>query len=231
MRFLGGHADALYEQAGDVASFIHGKQMRPIMMFGEKRSAAFKDVPSSHELEFNIALPQFRAIVVRAGTPPDRLEYLSEVFAKIARSPDYAQFLEAQFAAPDSFIDASKAPAFVRDQLEEMKKVVATNWSRPGRPVMSAARLRPALPYLVGLVVAAALYYAADHIAYTPRGSELGPDLWPKAAIGLMAIVCLVEIARALAGAGATRAVAELLAQEDGAGARPTRRSWSAASC
>ena len=80
---------------------------------------------------------------------------------------------------------------------------------------LRSARLRPALPYLVGLVVAAALYYAADHIAYTPRGSELGPDVWPKAAIGLMAIVCLVEVARALAGAGATRAVAELLAQED----------------
>jgi tripartite-type tricarboxylate transporter receptor subunit TctC len=124
---LGGHADALYEQAGDVASFIHGKQMRPIMMFGEKRSAAFNEVPSSHELGFKIALPQFRAIVVRAGTPPDRLKFLSDAFAKIAGSPDYAQFLEAQFAAPDSFIDASKAPAFVRDQLEEMKKAVATN--------------------------------------------------------------------------------------------------------
>jgi putative tricarboxylic transport membrane protein len=86
---------------------------------------------------------------------------------------------------------------------------------------LRAARLRPAFPYVVGLVVAAALYYAADHIAYTPRGSELGPDLWPKAAIGLMAIVCLVEIARALAGAGATRAVTELLAQEDEASAPP----------
>jgi putative tricarboxylic transport membrane protein len=86
---------------------------------------------------------------------------------------------------------------------------------------MSVARLRSALPYLVGLVVAAALYYAADRIAYTPRGSELGPDLWPKAAIGLMAIVCLIEIARALAGAGAPRAVAELLTQEDEASAPP----------
>src|SRR5436853_327885 len=35
---LGGHADALYEQAGDVGSFLHGKQMRPILMFGDTRS-------------------------------------------------------------------------------------------------------------------------------------------------------------------------------------------------
>src|SRR5690349_11146257 len=44
---LGGHADALYEQAGDVAQFLNGKQMRPILLFGEKRLAAFKDVPTS----------------------------------------------------------------------------------------------------------------------------------------------------------------------------------------
>ena len=69
---LGGHADALYEQAGDVGSFLHGKQMRPILMFGEKRSDSFKDVPTSYEFGFQVALPQFRAIVVRAGTPPDR---------------------------------------------------------------------------------------------------------------------------------------------------------------
>ena len=96
---------------------------------------------------------------------------------------------------------------------------------------MSAARLRPALPYLVGLVVAAALYYAADHIAYTPRGSELGPDMWPQ---------------------GRDRPDGDRLSRRDRAGARrrrcdarrrrtarpggragapPQRRSWSAASC
>ena len=34
---LGGHADALYEQAGDVAQFIKSGQMRPLLMFGDKR--------------------------------------------------------------------------------------------------------------------------------------------------------------------------------------------------
>ena len=33
---LGGHADALYEQAGDVAQFIKSGEMRPILMFGEQ---------------------------------------------------------------------------------------------------------------------------------------------------------------------------------------------------
>jgi tripartite-type tricarboxylate transporter receptor subunit TctC len=31
---LGGHVDALYEQAGDVAQYITSKQIKPIIIFG-----------------------------------------------------------------------------------------------------------------------------------------------------------------------------------------------------
>jgi tripartite-type tricarboxylate transporter receptor subunit TctC len=124
---LGGHADALYEQAGDVAQFLNNKQMRPILLFGEKRLAAFKDIPASYELGFKIALPQFRAIVLRAGTPPDIVKKLSDALAKVVASPEYKKFLEDQFADPNSFEDASKAPAFVNEQLVDMKKTMATN--------------------------------------------------------------------------------------------------------
>ncbi len=124
---LGGHADALYEQAGDVAQVLNGKQMRPILLFGEKRLAAFKDVPASYELGYKVALPQFRSIVVRAGTPPDIVKKLSDALAKVYASPEYKKFLEEQYADPNSFEDASKAPAFVSEQLEDMKKTMATN--------------------------------------------------------------------------------------------------------
>jgi tripartite-type tricarboxylate transporter receptor subunit TctC len=124
---LGGHADALYEQAGDVASFLNNKQMRPLLIFGKERLSAFKDTPSSYELGIPIALPQFRAIVVRAATPPDRVMKLAEVLAQIAATPEYKKFLQDQFAAKNSFIDTSKATQFINEQLQEMKKVMATN--------------------------------------------------------------------------------------------------------
>jgi tripartite-type tricarboxylate transporter receptor subunit TctC len=124
---LGGHADALYEQAGDVAQFIHNKQMRPILMFGKERLPAFKDVPTSYELGIQVALPQFRSIVVRSGTPADRVKKLSDALAKIAASAEYKKFLNDQYAAENSFIDTSKATKFVADQLEDMKKAMASN--------------------------------------------------------------------------------------------------------
>lgn len=76
---------------------------------------------------------------------------------------------------------------------------------------MKPGSARQVLPYVAGLLVAAALFYWARQIEYTPRGKELGPDFWPKLAIGMMAVVCIVEIVRALAGAHAARGVAELL--------------------
>jgi tripartite-type tricarboxylate transporter receptor subunit TctC len=124
---LGGHADAMYEQAGDVSQFLKGKQMRPILLFGEKRMDAFKDVPTSFELGYKVALPQFRAIVVRAGTPPEVVKKLSDALAKVAASPEYKKFLEEQYGFDDSFVDASKAPAFVQQQLDDMKKSMAAN--------------------------------------------------------------------------------------------------------
>jgi len=124
---LGDHADALYEQAGDVAQFLNGKQMRPILLFGEKRLERFKDIPASYELGYKVALPQFRAIVVRAGTPPDIVQKLSDALAKVYASDEYKKFMDVQFCDPNSFEDASKAPAFINQQLDDMKKTMATN--------------------------------------------------------------------------------------------------------
>jgi tripartite-type tricarboxylate transporter receptor subunit TctC len=120
---LGGHVDALYEQAGDVGQFVRSKQMRPIIVFGKERFAEFKDVPASHELGINIALPQFRALVVKAGTPADRVKVLSDAFAKAAATAEYKAFLTEQFASADSVAGADAAPGFVADQLVEMKAV------------------------------------------------------------------------------------------------------------
>jgi tripartite-type tricarboxylate transporter receptor subunit TctC len=124
---IGGHADILYEQAGDVGQFLESGQMRPILTFGERRSSSFKDVPSSFEMGFKVALPQFRSIVVRADTPPERVKALSEVLAKVAATAEFKKFLETQFADPDSFIAGSEAGAFVKAQLEDMKKAMASH--------------------------------------------------------------------------------------------------------
>ena len=122
---IGGHVDALYEQAGDVGQFLANKQIRPIIMFGKQRLAAFKDVPCSHELGYQVALPQFRSFVVKAGTPADRVKLLSDAMAKVAATEEYRKFLHDQYAADDSFIPADRAAAYLRQQVEDMRAALA----------------------------------------------------------------------------------------------------------
>lgn len=123
---LGGHADALYEQPGDIAQFLKSGEMRPILIFADKRMEAFKDVPVSAELGYTVSLPQFRSIVVRAGTPPENVKALSDSLAKIAASDEYKKFLEESYADPASFMPAEKSSDFLAKQLDDMKKAAGS---------------------------------------------------------------------------------------------------------
>ena len=55
------------------------------------------------------------------------MKKLSDALVKVYALPEYKKFLEEQYADPNSFEDAAKAPAFVNQQLEDMKKTMATN--------------------------------------------------------------------------------------------------------
>ena len=119
---LGGHADLLYEQLGDVKSFLDGKQMRPILIFSEARFPAFGDVPASYELGHRIAISQFRSIVMKAGTDTQRVKAVSGALAKVAATDDYKAWLKDQYADEKSFIGADGAVAFMDRELETMRK-------------------------------------------------------------------------------------------------------------
>ncbi len=119
---LGGHADVLYEQLGDVKSFLDGKQMRPVLIFSDARFPAFGNVPASFELGHRIAISQFRSIAVKAGTDQGRVKVVSDALAKVAATDNYKAWLKDQYADEKSFIPAAGAIAFMKRELETMRK-------------------------------------------------------------------------------------------------------------
>ena len=119
---LGGHADILYEQLGDVKSFLDGKQMRPVLLFAEKRFPLYKDVPTGKELKHDIIINQFRAVIMKAGTDPARVKMISDALAKTAATADYKAYLKDQYADEASFIPAAGALAFMKSELETMRR-------------------------------------------------------------------------------------------------------------
>jgi tripartite-type tricarboxylate transporter receptor subunit TctC len=123
---LGGHAEVLYEQIGDVRGFVDGKKLKPVILFADKRDRGFADVPTSVELGHKITLPQFRSIVVKAGTDPKIVKQLSGALAEAVRDPEYVAYLKDQYADPDSFIAASRAKAFFERELAAIEQLIAT---------------------------------------------------------------------------------------------------------
>ena len=121
---LGGHAEVLYEQAGDIQQYVKAKQLRPLIIFAESRHPAFADVPSSKELGLEITLPQFRGIVARHGAPPERVKALAEAFRKAAETREWKNFIEQWYMRADSFMGPEQFAPFVREQVDVMERMV-----------------------------------------------------------------------------------------------------------
>ncbi|MBB3972747.1 tripartite tricarboxylate transporter substrate binding protein [Hansschlegelia beijingensis] len=116
---IGGQSDIVYEQAGDVRSFLDGKQIKPILFFSDKPAAGFEDTPYSGKLGIDVKLSQFRMVVVRADTDPAIVKKLSEVLSKVAQSAEYKAYLAQQYAQPDSYVGSDQALPFIKGWLAE----------------------------------------------------------------------------------------------------------------
>jgi tripartite-type tricarboxylate transporter receptor subunit TctC len=98
---LGGHSEVLFEEPGDIVSFIESKQYRPIVVFGEKRHPAFPDTPASAEMGHHIDLPNWRAIVTSAKVPPQTLATLHAAVAKTLDAPEWKKFCSETYTCID----------------------------------------------------------------------------------------------------------------------------------
>ena len=121
---LGGHAEVLYEQAGDVLQYLKANQLRPLIIFAEQRHPAFPEVPASKELGIEIALPQFRGIVARKGTPPERARKLAEAFRKAMDTPQWKKFAEEWYFRPDSYMGPDEFRKWVESEVATLDRLV-----------------------------------------------------------------------------------------------------------
>jgi len=121
---LGGHVDLLYSPAGNVKSFVDGKQIKPVIFFDNARLADFPNTPTSKELGYDITLPQRRAIIVKAGTDPARVSVLSQALQRAVETSDYKAFLKDSVALENSYVRPDETIKVMQADLDEMKKIV-----------------------------------------------------------------------------------------------------------
>ena len=121
---LGGHTDLLYEQAGDLKSFIQGKQLRPILFLAKERAAPFEKVQTSKDVGLDLVVDQFRTVTIKAGTPPDRVKLLADKIAKATASAEYKKYLVEQWADPKSVLIGDAAVSYITREIEALAKLM-----------------------------------------------------------------------------------------------------------
>lgn len=121
---LGGHTEALYEQAGDIQQYLKAGQLRPLVIFAEKRHPAFPDVPASKELGLDIVLPQFRGIVAKKGTPPERIKILGEAFHRAMETPQWKKFAAEWHFRPDSWLGPDRFGKWAANEVDTLDRLV-----------------------------------------------------------------------------------------------------------
>lgn len=90
---LGGHIDAMFEEFGPVRDLLDEGKVKPLVVFKEGRvkREQFADIPTAPELGWDMTMGRWRGIGAKAGTPPEQIEYLHQVFKKAMESGTYQQ--------------------------------------------------------------------------------------------------------------------------------------------
>jgi tripartite-type tricarboxylate transporter receptor subunit TctC len=117
---IGQHVDVLFEQPGDVRTFLESGQMKPILTFLGERPDLFADTPVHGEIGADFPpLTRFRGFYVKAGTPDDVVAYLEAACRAAFDTEQYQAFNKAGFMdVIDSYRDREGTVAMINEAVE-----------------------------------------------------------------------------------------------------------------
>ena len=126
---IGGHVDVLFEQPGDVRSFLDANQMKPILTFLDSRPDVFAETPTHLEVGANFdALTRFRGFYVKKGVPKDRLDFLAAACEAGFNTNGYQEFNKNKYMhLIDSYRDTQGSIELINNAVasyQEMYKIL-----------------------------------------------------------------------------------------------------------
>lgn len=122
---IGGHVDALFEQPGDVRSFLDANKMKAILTLLPERPKAFATVASLKDIGADISpLLRWRGFFVRKQTPGDRVRTLEQAFAQAWNSAEFQAFNKKQFMhLINSYRDSAGARTLIGADVKTYREI------------------------------------------------------------------------------------------------------------
>lgn len=121
---LGGQVDVLYEQLGDVTTYLDSGDFVPVLIVADEPVAGHEKVPTTSDIGMpeEIVLPQFRGLVTSADAPDPTVDALATACEAASKSDKFAEFQKKVYASEDSYQGADEFQSF----LEEQDKLIST---------------------------------------------------------------------------------------------------------
>jgi len=122
---IGSHVDALFEQPGDVRSFLDSNTMKPILSLFDERPKAFADVPTHRDVGADFeALLRFRGFYALPDVPEDRRKYLEAAMRAAFDSEGFQDFNQKKsMHLIDSYRDTAGSKKLIGNAIETYKAV------------------------------------------------------------------------------------------------------------
>jgi tripartite-type tricarboxylate transporter receptor subunit TctC len=123
---IGGHVDALFEQPGDVRSFLDAGDMKPVLTLLDERPEVFSEVPALGDLEevdFEPLL-RFRGFWTRPDVPEERIAYLEEACELAFQSDSFQTFNKQKYMdLIDSYRDTEGSRELINNTIATYEDV------------------------------------------------------------------------------------------------------------
>lgn len=122
---LGNQVDVMCDPNGNVRRYVESGQIRPVVVFSAKRVPQIPTTPTATELGAKVTIDEWRSIVVKAGTDPAKVAFLSDALARVYKTAEFQEFLKQTWSDPDSFVPGKEVAAYFSAREGEMKTLLA----------------------------------------------------------------------------------------------------------
>lgn len=113
---LGGHVEFSFLSPGEAAAQIEAKALKPLAVALDNRLESFPDVPTLKEQGVDFSLAQMRGLVGPKDMPEDAVKFLSDVFEKVSKDPQWTEGYLKQYDVHGSFMPYEQAGKRIEEQ-------------------------------------------------------------------------------------------------------------------
>jgi putative tricarboxylic transport membrane protein len=117
---LGGHTEVAALDVSEAAGQLEAKAIRCLGLLSDKRSAKFKDIPTTHEQGVKASFIIWRGLYMPPGVPAEAVKFWSDAIQKMVATPDWDKEREKMGWEP-TFKFGAEFTKFTKDEYASLQ--------------------------------------------------------------------------------------------------------------